>query len=251
MKLISHKTNPTGLRNIDRNLATIRFDSESFPPKFKVERLDLEGAKLEDGLLIVLMVEAGNSKFRKIVGITGPSAEIDDNWIESVDLDNTAPFTFRIAFRKPVDPIIIASIDGIRPKYLSGSESLIEMARVDLGEKVWVLKLNETRPVLQINSRIFPSTSGAESYIPFSAIVLPEVLARCLEKICKDRSILESDTEWAEWKGFIEKFGLEIPEDGDDNSTAEFIDDVVEKFCKKNTFASKLKNMLYGDNSNG
>ena len=216
-----------------------------------MERLDLEGAKLDDGLLIVLMVEAGNSKFRKIVGSTGPSAEIDDNWIESVDLDNTAPFTFRIAFRKPLDPTIIASIDGIRPKYLSGSESLIEMARVDLGEKVWVLKLNENRPVLQINSRIFPSTSGAESYTPFSAIVLPEVLARCLEKICKDRSILESDTEWAEWKGFIEKFGLEIPEDGDDNSIAEFIDDIVEKFCKKNTFASKLKNMLYGDNSNG
>lgn len=238
MKSISKKVNPTGLKNLDRKLVSIRIDYDRYPPRFRIERLDLESASIENGLDILLLAEAGNTRSRTLVGKTGQP--IDKGWIDASELDHSSHFTFRIALRTPSDPRIMASIDGIRPVSQNGLESLVDMTSSDLGERVWCLDLNSDRPVLRINSRVFPSTSGAQSFIHFSALVMPEVLAQVLGKIGDDPSLLESGTDWAEWREIIDKFAPGLLETDDEDIKQELIDDAVRMFSNEYRFASQL-----------
>ncbi|MBM3967240.1 MAG: hypothetical protein FJ308_19580 [Planctomycetes bacterium] len=242
MKSITHKINPTGLKNLDRKLATVRLDSISKPPRFRLESLNLDGVKMQNGLDIILLAEAGNTKLRTLVGKTG--RPLDQVWIEATELDHSSHFTFRIAFRFPDNPRIVASIDGIRPVCQHGFESLVDMVSSDLGEQVWTLEMDSNRPVLHVNSSVFSSTSGAESFLPFSAVVMPEVLARVLEKIGDDPALLENGTDWSDWKDFIMLFAPDLLEAEDESIKQELINDAVRKFCNKYKFASRLKTEL-------
>ena len=241
MGTLSHKTNPTSLRILDRKLAVIRLERSGESPSFKLEKLELDSTGLPAGLEVVVTVSAGTSRSRHVLGKTGQKISHDP--IPALDLDLNAPFRFRITFTTPGDPKIIAMIDGIRPKQDDGAESLIPMERVDLGERVWSLLVSDgDGPRLLINNRVFSSASGAEGYLPFSALVIPEVLRQCLEKICRKKHLLEGDGPWSEWKAFIDGFNIELPDDPDEAEIALITSQMVSEFCrgKERVFATRL-----------
>jgi hypothetical protein len=251
MGTVSHKTNPTSLRILDRKLAVIHLDRSGEKPSFRLEKLDLEKEGLPAGLEVVVTASAGTSRSRHLLGRTGQMISHDP--IQALDMDQNAPFCFRITFTAPGDPKIIAMIDGIRPKQDDGAESLIPMERVDLGERIWRLSLGDgDGPRLLINKDVFPSALAAESYLPFSALVIPEVLRLCLEKILRNRDLLESDGPWSEWKSFIDSFDAEIPDEPGEDEVAEIVDGMVSEFCrdKNRVFATKLLDLRRKENSN-
>ena len=245
MGSVSHKTNPTGALTLDRRLVRVRLERAPVPT-FTLVSHSLGDAGLPNGLDVVLTAYAGTNRSRHILGRTG--GPLNQNPIEAPEMDCSAPFTFRITFTNPGDPRIIALIEGIRPSVDGDMESLIPMERVDLGEEVWKLHLdNHSGPILQINENVFPTTSGAEGYLPFSAFVLPEVLRQCIGKLCRERELLEGDSAWAAWKPLVESLGIEFPDDPDDpRQVSEIADRMVYSFCSdpRMRFAAKLQTIL-------
>jgi hypothetical protein len=143
---------------------------------------------------------------------------------------------------EPENPKLVASIENISTRDDSQSESLLPMEPADLGERLWKLVINEDGPVLQFNLKVFPSAAGAENYIPFGAMVLPEALRQVMEKIAEEPGCLEDESDpWFAWAGWLNAIGAgRPPVDGEPDELASWCNQVVDRFCGKFNFATQL-----------
>lgn len=242
MKTVHHITNPTRLLIIDRKLATIRLERREGLVCYNVDKLDLEKCSLPPGKFeVVLTAFCGSNRWRHSLGYT--DGEISFAEITNIDAEYDKTFKFRIVFLKPGEPKIIAMIDGIRPNSFSETnvESLIPMERMNLGERIWNLHLDDqTGPTLQINDQVFASALAASNNVPFATLVVPEVLRVCLDKLVRNRSLLDGDGPWSEWKGFIEDLGVDMPDEDSDNFDVAIME-MVKVYCDRKQFATNLK----------
>ena len=246
MGRLSARSNPTGLKELDRGRVSISVSEISGQRSFTLDRLDLKDTGLANTLLAVIVARAGNTSIRCEMGavsnITPVSHSLDG-------LDRSQPLRFRALLRAPDSPILVASIENISTRDDSQSESLLPMEPADLGERLWKLVINDDGPVLQFNSRVFPSAAGAENYKPFGAMVLPEALRQVMEKIAEDPGCLEDESNpWSAWSGWLHAIGAERPPaDGDEEEQASWCNQVVDRFCGKFSFATQLSaNLLEG-----
>jgi hypothetical protein len=116
------------------------------------------------------------------------------------------------------------------------------MEPADLGERLWKLVIADDGPVLQFNSIVFPSAAGAENYMPFGALVLPEALRQVMERIAEEPACLEDeDDPWSAWGRWLDAIGAERPPaDDDEELKAAWCNEVVDRFCGRFNFASRL-----------
>jgi hypothetical protein len=126
------------------------------------------------------------------------------------------------------------------------------MEPADLGERLWRLVINEDGPVLQFNSMVFPSAAGAENYVPFGAMVLPEALRQVMEKIAEEPGCLDDEGDpWSAWAGWLDGIGSERPPlDDDEEARNAWCNHVVDCFCGHFGFASRLKAELLREAGN-
>jgi hypothetical protein len=241
MARLSARSNPTGLKEIDRSRVSISVSESAGRRSFILERLDLKDTGLADNLRVVVLARAGNTNMRHEMGATYSLAHES----RSLDgLDRSQPLRFRILLHGENDPKLTASIENLRPRDDAQSESLLPMEPAELGQRIWKLVINEDGPVLQFNSVVFPSAAGAENFVPFGALVLPEALRQVMEWIAGDPGCLvdEGDPR-SSWAGWLDAVGAERPpEDGDDNeAVTAWCNQVVDRFCGRFGFATQLQ----------
>ncbi|MFZ2301418.1 MAG: hypothetical protein WAW10_06060 [Gallionella sp.] len=239
MGRLSARSNPTGLKEIDRSRVSISVSEVAGRRNFTLDRLDLKGIGLWESLKVIVVARAGNTNVRYVMGTIAGLAH-DSRSLDG--LDRSQPLRFRVLLHDEGNPRLAASVENLRARDDSQSESLLPMEPADLGERLWKLVLNEDGPVLQFNSTVFPSAAGAENYIPFGAMVLPEALRQVMERIADEPECLDDEGDpWSAWAGWLDVIGSERPPiDDDDDVKKAWCNQVVDHFCIRFGFASQL-----------
>jgi hypothetical protein len=243
MARLSARSNPTGLREIDRNRVTLSLSEAGGRRAFVLERLDLKDTGISETLKVVVIARAGNSSARFEMGTAGEHAR-GAQVLDGLDLSH--PLRFRILLHEADSPKLVGSVENLRARDESQSESLLPMEPAQLAERLWRLVITEDGPVLQFNSMVFPSAAGAENFVPFSALVLPEALRQVMQKIAEDPACLEDeDSPWRPWAAWLDAISAARPPGGDDEEDSSvWCDDVVDRFCARCRFATSLQSEL-------
>jgi len=243
MGRLSATSNPTGLKELDRSRASISVLDVSGRRSFTLDRLNLRNTGLADHLKVVVVARSGNTTVRYEMGTFSNLVREG----KSLDgLDRSQPLRFRVLLHEEGNPQLAASVENLRARDDSQSQSLLPMEPADLGERLWKLAIVEDGPVLQFNSMVFPSAAGAENYIPFGAMVLPEALRQVMETIADDPGRLEDEGDpWSAWAGWLDTIGADRPPtDGDEDVKTIWCNQVVDCFCRRFRFASRLQTEL-------
>lgn len=247
MGRLSARSNPTGLKELDRSCVGISISEAGGRRAFTLDRLDVSGMGLANTLNVVVIARAGNTNVRYEMGtIAAPLRQP-----MSIDgLDKSQPLRFRVLLHEADNPQLAASIESLRPRDDSQSESLLPMEPAELGERIWKLVINEEGPVLQFNSTIFPNAAGAENYLPFGTLVLPEALRQVMEQIAAEPGRLQDeDDPWNAWGHWLDAIQAEWPPtDDDEKRRTIWCNEVVDRFCSKFRFASSLQAELLKGN---
>jgi hypothetical protein len=240
MGRLSARSNPTGLKELDRNMVSISVSEVAGKRSLVLDRLDLKETGLPDSLRVVVMARAGNTSARHEMG-TVSALSHESRPLDT--LDRSQPLRFRVLLHAEGDPRLAASIENLRARDDSQSESLLPMEPAPLGERLWKLVINEAGPVLQFNSDVFPSAAGAENYVPFGALVLPEALRQVMEHIAAEPGCLDDEGDpWSAWAGWLDAIGAERPpSDDDDDAKSLWCNLVVDRFCERFSFATRLQ----------
>jgi len=240
MGRLSARTNPTGLTEVDRKRVSISISEVAGRRSFILEKLDLGNTRLATTLCVVVAARAGNTSVRYDMG-TCATLSRDPKSIDG--LDRSKPLRFRILLHEKGNPKLVASIENLRPRDDAQSESLLPMEPADLGERLWNLVIHDDGPVLQFNSTVFPSAAGAENYLPFGALVLPEALRQVMERIAEEPACLDDeDDPWSAWAGWLGSIGAERPPTEDDEEARTvWCAEVIDRFCQRFSFASRLQ----------
>lgn len=243
MGRLSARSNPTNLKEIDRNRVNISVSEMNGQRSFILDRCDLEGLGLPENLKLICMAGAGPTSLRFELGtISSWSRES-----QSLNgLDRSASLRFRIMMHEEGSPRLVASVENLHPMDDSQSESLLPMEPAELGERLWRLELREDGPVLQFNVSVFPNAAGVENYFPFNAFVLPEALHQIIEEISRDPEKLNDDNDgWRAWGGWLDAIGADRPPTTeDDDSRKVWCKDTLQIFCDRHRFASGLRTFL-------
>jgi hypothetical protein len=238
MARISTRSNPTNLIEIDKKRIGISLAEISGKQYFRFTRLDLDGLDLPSDALLICVARAGNNSYQRYDLGTVSLWKRDNLPLDSLDLSGSV--RFRLLVHAGGDPQLLASAEKLRPVNEAESESILPMEPAELGELIWVLEVTEEGPVLKFNSRVFPNAAGAESYLPFASVVLPEALRTILKIISDEPEKLDDENDsFSVWKNWLIGLGMgNVP--ADETERNEWCDDVIQAFCRQHMFATRL-----------
>lgn len=250
MGRLSATSNPTNLKEINRSRVSISVIDLGGRRSFMLDRLDLISMGLADNLNVVVIGRAGNTNRRFDLG----TVAMLDRSAQSLDgLDRSQSLRFRVLLHEAGNPQLVASIEDLCARDDAQSESLLPMEAVDLGERVWKLVIKEDEgPVLQFNVLVFPNAAGAENYVPFGALVIPEALRQVMAWIAQNPGCLEDEAgPWGAWANWMKGIGAEpLPTDPEDGEGEIWCDRVTDRFCGHFRFASQLHEVLLKESAN-
>lgn len=243
MGRVSTRSNPTGLIEIDKRKVGILVSTIETRRYFSLARLDVAGLSLDPNNQVICIARAGKTSQRFDMG-TVAAFRKDNLPLDELDLSEL--LKFRILIHPASESKLLASAENLRPLNETESESLLPMEPTDLGQLLWRVDIDDEGPVLKFNSSIFPSAAGVENYLPFAALVLPEAVRRVMEHIADEPDSLTDDSDpfnlWGPW---LDALGLDRPmNDADDKEKRDWCNRVVEAFCNRYSFGSRLGQQL-------
>jgi hypothetical protein len=232
---VTTRSNPTGLQEIERSRIGVLVSQDEGKRFFNVTGLDLSGLGLDGSMQVICVARAGNTRQRYSLGTVASWCK-DKFALDAVD--PAAPLRFRFLIHEPSSPRLKASAERIRFRDVGQADSLLPMEPAALGEELWRLQIvGEDGPVLLYNSKVFPNAAGVENYLPFACLVLPQALREVAGHICRNTHVLDEEA-WAGWEVWFDSLGISVPETEDND----WVDRVVNTFCERHRFASKLGN---------
>ncbi|PLY00757.1 MAG: hypothetical protein C0623_06615 [Desulfuromonas sp.] len=245
MKRLSTTSNPTGLKNIDKQRIVIAVEKNGGSPSFNLSKLDVANLGIDADSKVICIARAGKTSHRIELGTVG---DFDKKFYNIDGLDESAPLRFRLLIREPDRPKLVATAENLKPhsEDEEEGESLMAVEPVDLGQLLWRCEVTAEGPVLQVNSRVFPHASSAQNYVPFATMVLPEAFRNVLDEICKNRLRVDDEDDWMyHWGQWLEHVGAGKPPASDDEDDLnEWKEGAVEAFSNKYKFADQLATHL-------
>lgn len=136
------------------------------------------------------------------------------------------------------------------------TRSLLPVVCTDLGYQPWNLRFREGElPLLEINNKIEAGISLARNHTTFQSVVFPVIIRMILEQILfVDKFRLDEnpdpEEEWMlQWIEYANRLFPGQPDVTlcDEDEQKQWIEDVVDTFCRKNHFLSRLKSKLEED----
>jgi hypothetical protein len=238
MGRLSTRSNPTSLLEIERRRVEIFVSLIGQTKYFTLQKLDLSELGISAANRVVCIARAGNTSQRFDLGSV---ATVRRDNIALTDLDASEPLRFRILVHEAGSPRLLASAENLRPRDEAESESLLPMEPAELGQLLWKLDFNTEGPVLKFNSTVFPNAAGVENYLPFAALVLPEAVRKIVERIVDQPDVLDDEGDpLSPWGNWIDSLAVERPNSVDDEDKEEWCNRVIESFCNRHSFATRL-----------
>lgn len=233
------KLNYTGRRRIAQTDVSITLDALGPGRHAFTADLRLAAYKLPKRARILVEAYKNVNRMRFDFGTIGAPAHPPAWQLELTEFAGTNNMLFRV---KVVDfesdlGKLLAEADQIRPQLADETgaerEALLHVRKDDLGERLWRAEIqdgdSELMPCVVINARLEKAsfTQSAE----FRALVLPAVIEQVLHALPLPGEC-EPETWAARWWSFLGRLGAGTPESNE--TRAEWIDDAVDRFCRKN-----------------
>jgi len=238
MPRLSATSNPTNLIEIARKDIQIGVFETSGKRMLEIQMMDLSRYKLPNDALLFLVARAGNTSCRYPAGLVNAWSRGPFD-ISALDVSHVV--RFRLLVRIEGSAQLIATAENLRLARDDNLESLIPIVPVDLGQRLWDLVIDDDGPVLKVNGRIFPSGASAESFPPFRALVLPEVLRRVLDHIASDPEKLSAeDSVWSDWGEWMKDIRISQPPDEESQIEA-WLNESTALFCDAYRFADDME----------
>jgi len=249
---LSARSNPTGLKELDRKLISISTILNKNKFLFKIDKLSINEGSFNRDLKLIIVALAGKTSKRFDIGSLYKFS-IDTNHDIS-ELDMSSPIRFRLLIREFDNPKLIASIENIRPNSDDQADSILPMQPLDLGQRLWKLDVIENEgPILFFNTNVFSNAAGSENYLPFATLVLPDALRQVMQHISNEPDILDDENDiWYPWGEWLDNIGTDRPpSDLDDEASKNmWCNEVVEIFCNLHKFSDKLNAFMKADSGN-
>ena len=247
--------NYTGRTKLPQNLIDIVIMEKSNEvQEFNID-IDLDEIDLPEHAQVFVEAYYRSSVMRFELGTVG---DLHTPFMSKLDDIQSEIVYFRI---KVVDQTeeygrLISIADSISPGTDIERASLLPVNYRDLGNRIWRLELLSPNPVLEVNDQIKTDIAIGEIIRKdpsFLALVLPQVLREILTNILliQEYLDLEEDTWQSQWLRFASLFPSEqsfnnLPGDPRRNESdyVNWIDDIVDSFCKYHDLKSKFETWL-------
>lgn len=247
MPKISRTTNPTGQRQLDASLFSVRTPMDAAGRRtFWLERFDFASAGLAPGLKLACIAHAGSTEeYFEIGTVDAP----DHATRPLLELVQDRPLKFRFLVYESGNPLLVGFADNVRPADEAGElgDSLVDIQPADLHGCAWKLELpsslvGDDKPVLLVDRQLFPTAAAAARDPWIAVLVMPEVMRQIARVIAAEPSSLTDENAWASmWAQFLEAEGISMPaEDLDKHELDNWVDEVVETFCAKPVIRSQF-----------
>ena len=246
------KLNYTGRRRIEHTDVSVTLDPLGPGRHSFSADLRLASYKLPKRARIFVEAYKNVNRMRFDFGTIGAPSHPPAWQLELTEFAGTNNMLFRV---KVVDfdaelGKLLAEADQIRPRLADDTgaerEPLLHVRKDDLGERLWRVEIqdgdSELMPCVVINAKLEKASFTQSS--EFRALVLPSVIEQVLHALPLPGEC-EPETWAARWWSFLGRLGAGIPESNE--TRAEWIDDAVDRFCRKNRL---MKSYLeHGDGS--
>lgn len=169
----------------------------------------------------------------------------EDTILRAIPYSDTVYFRIKVIDETGRHGRLLAYANQIKPSDIEGGKgshkSILPVNyQADIGQQVWKLSFEGPAPVLLINRKVENGKSLLKSG-EFRALVLPAILREIMNELVREYPESEADEE--NWSGQWMKFTRKnlhvrekpVSEEGNEDEIREWVDDVVNAFCKNNT----------------
>lgn len=248
MVSVQRRLNSTGRKRIKRDRIVIELsppiDNFSFPSA--TAEIDLKDLGLDHSARVVLEAYFRSSSMRFPCGTVGELRIASRLVLTEIDRGGAIQFRL-LVIAADNSGRILASAEGIKPLQKADTpdrQPLLPLRETDIGEELWRVDLDDRNgPWLVLNSRVPGLASRLRSEPLIQGLILPQALREVLRHLPSE---VEEDDEhdWGDgWRKFLEQ--LEVPTEPDDVSDEEslnqWVDDIVDRFCRLRSFAEILR----------
>jgi hypothetical protein len=151
---------------------------------------------------------------------------------------------FRIKIVASQSAQILGVVRDVRPSTEESAalrESILAVESVPDMDEVWRLVIDETEPILQVNTAVSDKEDLIHS-LAFKTLVLPAVLRQILSGIVQDLDVRElSDYADDEWQSEWIRFGQNLEPFDHPEHPEQWVDDCVATFCKTNRIVESFE----------
>lgn len=243
--------NFTGRQRLRPDDVEINLDDDTMPPVCEVAKLDLKNYNLPDDALVFIESYRQTSYMRFSCGTVG-NLVIPDK-LRLVEFDSPDGIRFRVKVTSATYSTkgqLLAELNSITDRRL---ESLLTV-RPDPNLEHEVFRVDFTdEPLLLINAKIDRWKEVATDPV-FVSLVYPAALRTILVRILSidEHDDIEDSEDWrSQWLRFVQSnlsAPDQLPEIGDHGAIDDWINDVVEAFCKgNNIYDSYVQSIDYED----
>ncbi|MFK0033578.1 hypothetical protein [Pseudomonas monteilii] len=250
MAQITTKTNPTGLKRIDKKHFVIRLGSDSFKSKvFWLESFDFLAAGIEPFVQIGCIAHAGNTEeYFELGRVDG----FEKGPFSIKSLASDRPLRFRFIFNRPNESLLVGFADGIQAfdEAEGFGASLVDIEPLHLHGPLWKLVLPDggssgEKPTVLVEMSVFPNASSAVKHPWFSSLVMPEVMRQIAFAIARECSALDDSEHWiSSWRDYILNLGMDVQLEKleeDFLAQTDWADSVVSKFVEQSSFKNSIR----------
>lgn len=252
------RVNSTGRKRISKDQVEIEvFDGSPRTFDALIRLDDFDSAK--DAAVYLEATCAGSSLISRFPwGTVSQLSPPPERKLQGLEGENVF-FSLKIIDRTERFGRILGYAENIRPlrggkKTATGRRGILPVELSDgLGDELWKLDFRRTGDVfLLVNDRIPQLGDLVRTDPSVFALIYPTIIRQILEKAIDDRP--ETDEPDESWQTLWLRFGKQLhpeqaasPENGDDEESEEWIDEVVLAFCRQHALQEKFQRVLQAE----
>jgi len=253
------RLNFTGRRRIPRDRVDIEvYDGQ---PRTFDAAIDLDGTSLPSHAAVFLeaMCAGSNAVERFHFGEVGNIVPPQDRCLRELDGKNVF-FALKIVDRNERFGRLLGIAEHIRPQRAgkqtaAGRRGILPVEPKELGQRLWRLEFTDHEVYLYVNKDVPELVDRVRTDPLFYAVVYPEVVRRVLMQAISENVDIEEDDD--HWPVLWLRFGKNLhpmrdtppTHDATEEEREEWVEDVVEAFCKSHTVRDKYIAAASGNGS--
>lgn len=244
MGQMTKRTNPTGLKIIDKKYFSVRVENDNHKGRFFwLDNFDYRAAQLDPSVHMGCIVHAGNTEEYFDLGQV---SNLNTDPIDIRTIATDKPLNFRFIFNHQDKSLLVGYAEGVKALNEASNlgSSLVDIEPANLNGPIWKLELPQSsfsgeKPNILVDKNMFPTVTSAVNHPWFSILVMPEVMRQIALEIAKENSELDDTDTWiGQWANFIKALGIDQPIESEYDETVaqDWADQVVTKFTSKGIF---------------